>query len=72
MKTIKIDSHEFVKDENGGHFKVTTRYETYTDEQVRDNDLCTVCGSSAYPKCTEVCQGYEFLLLQQAREAQNA
>ena len=56
MKTIEIETCEFVEDDNGGHFVHTKRYEDFTDDQVRHNDLCTLCGFPSYPECMKFCQ----------------
>ena len=42
----------------------------YSDDEVRDNDLCTSCKNIGYPACKEVCQGYEFMLKQLAKDQQ--
>ena len=62
MKTIEIESYMPIRDENGMHFEATKRYETYSDDQVREDDVCTMCGMPNYPECTKTCQGYQFEL----------
>ena len=51
MKQIEFDSVEIVK----GKVKRKKRVETYSDNQVRHCDWCTVCGMSGYPECMKEC-----------------
>lgn len=53
MKEIKVTSYDLV-DGKGFTYK-GERAERFEDCQVRDSNLCTVCGKSAYPKCKEYC-----------------
>ena len=61
MKEIEVSTYTPVRDENGVHFEVTKHVEKYTDDQVREDDLCTRCQNTGYPECRENCQGYKFL-----------
>ncbi len=33
--------------------------EEFTDDQVRDCDMCTCCGFTAYPECKEWCNSWK-------------
>ena len=51
---ILVECHEFVEDENGGH------WETYTKEKEvlhpeREERLCQMCDFPTYPKCLKSC-----------------
>ena len=60
-KTMKleIEVSEQVDDSTGGHFKHYTETKKNPDEQVRDNDYCTLCstrgGADTYPECKNGC-----------------
>ena len=55
MKTIEITSYEPIHDEKGSRRKITKRIETFNDNEVRDNDFCTLCRSPIFPECTKTC-----------------
>ena len=56
---IEVEVSEWVDDSAGGHFKHYTEIKKTPDEQVRDNDFCTLCcalhGSENYPECKNGC-----------------
>lgn len=56
MKTIHIDGCEAYRKKDGTWD--TRRYsydKSFTDEQVRHCDLCTMCGFPTYPECRDWC-----------------
>ena len=62
MKQIEFEGVEIVK----GQIKRSKRVETYSDDQVRHCDWCTVCGMPSYPNCMEECKS-----LKQAEQSKN-
>ncbi len=60
MKQIEVESVEIIDDELGHRLKRGKRIETFTDEQVRHCDLCTMCGFPGYPECRDWCQNEQW------------
>ena len=56
---LEIEVSEWVDDSSGGHFKHYTETKKISEEQVRDNDYCTLCcaisGAENYPECKNGC-----------------
>ncbi len=65
MKRIEIETLEF--NEKTGKFDHSFRYREFEDDQVRDNDLCTICGVPAYPECIKTCSNYSGDLLKNGK-----
>lgn len=57
MKSIEIIRLEF--NEKTKRFDKSKYVREFTDDQVREYDLCTICGFTAYPECTKTCPNYE-------------
>lgn len=62
MKIIPVRICDPVEDENGIHMEEYIEEWKYEDDQVRDNDFCTICGRSTYPDCTKGCRKREYAL----------
>lgn len=71
MKTIRLELSEFVDDANGGHFEERIEDLVFRDDQVRHEDLCTVCGWPDYPGCIAECPNMKLLEKQRSKEAKN-
>lgn len=56
---IEVEVSEWVDSSKGGYFKHYTETKKIPDEQVRDNDYCTLCstfsGADTYPECKKGC-----------------
>ena len=52
---MAVEVHEFVEDENGGHFIQYTREQDITEHYDRPDNLCKICRFNSYPKCLGYC-----------------
>lgn len=69
MKEIEVNVIDLDALEHGDR-TIKKVVEKIPDDKVREHDLCTLCGNIGYPACKEVCQGYEFMLKQLAKNQQ--
>lgn len=60
---LEIEVSEWVDDSSGDHFKHYTETKKISEEQVRDNDYCTLCstrgGADTYPECKNGCTQFK-------------
>ena len=56
---MEIKGFEVVEDESGKHIEHSTEILEIPDDQVRDEDICTICGSPIYPECKKICHNFE-------------
>lgn len=57
---MKMEIHgiEVVEDENGKHIVESTEFLDIPDDQVREEDICTICGFPDYPECKKTCHNF--------------
>ena len=51
---ILVECHEFVEDENGGHWITYTKEKEVLHPE-REEKLCRMCNFNAYPECLNTC-----------------
>lgn len=54
-----IETLEWVKDDNGGHFKHYYREDDWERHPEREHVVCTICMIKSYPKCMELCDKWK-------------
>ncbi|MBQ3432087.1 MAG: hypothetical protein IJG23_04815 [Clostridia bacterium] len=56
---IKIRVSDFVEDEDGGYsVKHYIEEREVPDDQVREDEICTICGFPDYPQCKKTCHNF--------------
>lgn len=56
---MEIEVHDIVKDEDGGyHTECHIEKREIPDDQVREEDICTICGFPDYPNCKKTCHNF--------------
>lgn len=55
---LEIQVSDWVEDENGGHMEHYIEKKEIPDDQVREDEICTICGFPDYPNCKETCHNF--------------
>lgn len=56
---IKIRVSDFVEDEDGGYsVKHYIEVREVPDDQIREDEICTICGFPDYPQCKKTCHNF--------------